>query len=178
MSIVTFSDKVALKDDPSVPRINKITDDDINELKNSTNALYAGEGGTLRSASRLITSAEILDLNSTPIVLVAAQGANKLIVPYTLVAQLVGVSIAYDTNTILKMRYVGEADNENFLANSSLLNQSAIFTMINTFNILNARADRSNKGIEIYVGTDDPLNGDGDLKVSISYDVIDLSLIV
>lgn len=40
MAKITFQDKVALNPQPSVAEINKCTDANINEIKNSVNALY------------------------------------------------------------------------------------------------------------------------------------------
>lgn len=45
MSKIAFLDKVGLRNISGIERKNQVIDSDINEIKNSVNALYDGEGG-------------------------------------------------------------------------------------------------------------------------------------
>ena len=42
MAKITYTDKVALNPQPSIANENKVSDADMNEIKNSVNALYDG----------------------------------------------------------------------------------------------------------------------------------------
>ena len=96
MSIITFEDKVSLKEDSSLARVNKITDNDINEIKNSVNALY--NSGRVLSASGLILSTDILTGWDTPVEILAAQGANTWAVAKFGVLQLIPNSSRYNAS--------------------------------------------------------------------------------
>jgi len=76
MSKIAFADKVALKADSSIDRVNAITDKDINEIKNSVNVLYDGLGGILLFKEISVTAAEYAVLNSVPKEIVAAPGSG------------------------------------------------------------------------------------------------------
>lgn len=55
MAMITYDDKQAMGTQPTIPEVNKVTDSDMNEIKNSVNALYpvvlynnpSGSNGTI-----------------------------------------------------------------------------------------------------------------------------------
>jgi len=67
--------------------------------------------GTYQYATKTLTSAQILALNTTPITLIAAPGAGKAIVPSKVYCRLNWNSAAYTTSTVLIIKHNGAVDN-------------------------------------------------------------------
>lgn len=66
MAKITYTNKVALNENPEIALINKVTDDDMNEIKSvvNTNDDNVGDITTLTTATKTSTVAAINELNS------------------------------------------------------------------------------------------------------------------
>ena len=121
-----------------------------------------------------IPSADVLDLFDTPIELVPAQGANKIIVPITLQAELIYNTTPYATNGSLLFK-IGS---ESFVAitdTSFLFQSTSRFTSINSNSIVGDTSDLENENLNIEVQTGNPTAGDSDIRIYGTYKVIDIS---
>lgn len=56
MAKITYDDKVALNEEPSIAEINKVTDDNMNEIKSSVNDLYDTVSTNTSNISSLTTT--------------------------------------------------------------------------------------------------------------------------
>lgn len=123
-----------------------------------------------------VSSAEILGLSATPKTLIAAPGANKVIVIYTVAFHAIYGGTAYAAGGDLNLRYIGESDallsavvDVNILRGTVDRTAIAVPTAVNYSNVL------PNEGVELYQEGTAFTTGNGTLKVSIAYRVVDLS---
>lgn len=134
-------------------------------------------GGGILTAELLILSADVLQLNSAPFDIVAAPGSGKAIEVISWSTQAIdrAAMAAYDTNTSLRL----------------LTDTAGIFQGIDN-TILTSTATRvgrgtqqgttgaattqiiNNKKLTVTVGTNDPANGNFDIKIFITYRIIKL----
>ena len=127
--------------------------------------------------SQQILSAAILTLNSAPVTLVAAQGANKHIVPLRVIWEIEDVGTPYDTNTDINL-IIDTAANYIFNYNSPILKSTVdkICATPRNFGVDNNSSQLlANKALLCKVLSGDPLNGDGDLTVHLWYDVLTIT---
>lgn len=120
-----------------------------------------------------VASAAILTLNGTPVDVVAAPWENKAIVVFDAIAALTYATAAYDTNVVLQL-LIDTATNPVFV-NDEVLGHSAS-TIGHFERQANIKAQIvANKKLTLKVGTGNPANGGGSLKVAVFYGIIDLS---
>jgi len=132
-----------------------------------------------------LSSADILSLNTTPILVAAAQGATKYIEVISASAYMSYNSIAYTGSFWLKLGYfIGlTATNgyENIQAENTQILVSEI-TRINTFTILNDNAvgpDPTasqillNEPLKMWVDTSNPTAGNSSMVVNVAWRVVD-----
>jgi hypothetical protein len=125
-----------------------------------------------------IPSADVLTLNTTPIDLVPAQGANTIIVPTTILAEMDYNTTPYATNGNLVIKsgggwFVAAAEDTQFLFG----------TVSRIVNIMVIENDKSattvqyvaNQPLTVEVLTDNPTAGDSDIRIFGTYKVIDIS---
>lgn len=129
---------------------------------------------SIQTAEVTIPSAQVLTLNSVPVTLVPAQGANNIIVPIALTAQIDYNSVAYATNGIVSVFNGGSYGVARVNANAFLFS-----TVSRTVNIQIANATIAtdtqyvaNSPLTITVETGDPTAGNSDIVVRILYYVI------
>jgi hypothetical protein len=136
--------------------------------------LASGGGGSVTTNKIPISSAELLAMNVTPKVLVAAQGANTLIVPINLVMRYNYGTIDYATNLGIILDEAGGLFTTTFtnaLSGSStkLISKAVIPTTSVSPTSLNV-----NQSLKLTVGTGNPTAGDGTVDAYITYIVVNL----
>ena len=119
-----------------------------------------------------ITSAQLLDMYTTPVTLVPAQGANTLIVPVNVVLKYRFGTIEYTTNqtiTLSPNNSLWTANYNSALAGTSNKYLSRSVTPTST---VTGIIDDLPFTIGVQIGN--PLAGDGELDVYLSYYVLTL----
>lgn len=124
-----------------------------------------------------ITSAQVLQLNSTPIEIVPAPGAGKAIDIISATAKLTYNSIPYATNTVLMVLNTSSTQQQLSLAGASPFLASSSskigkFFGTNFGNTLNQIVE--NEAIVVSVATGNPTAGDSDIVVYVYYHILDL----
>lgn len=128
------------------------------------------------SADVSISAAELAALNTTPKVIVAAPGANKMIVPISMIIQYKHVSAAYSNNPNFYFRYPGEINasdsnvNNINVAGSSISRRSA--AVIN--GILTA-GQVFNKSLDLKADANAAGGGNGTMRVRVYYQIMDFN---
>jgi hypothetical protein len=120
-----------------------------------------------------IPSADVLDLFDTPIELVSAQGANTIIVPTSVQAQMIYGTTPYATNGVIKIFNGGTAEIIAIGDTFTFANASTISNSENASTLLNQYV--SNQPLTITVDTGNPTAGDSDIRIFGTYKVIDIS---
>ncbi len=125
----------------------------------------------IKSATKTITSSEILSLNTTPIEVIAAPGSGKAIQVVGALAETASsVGSSYGTNTDLGLFSSG-AGTEQAL-NTGILLASAAEKSI--FSIVDSGIAADNNAINAKVKTGDPTAGDFDVKITVLYTEIEV----
>lgn len=130
-------------------------------------------GGALLSANISISSAEILALFDTPIELVAAPGANKVIFPVSISLSYTFATIAYTDSTSANIGWGSTSTDAVFgsfdlsVASSWLKSVGGSFECDASLGI--------DQPVSFWVQDANPQNGDGTLLIDILYRVVDLS---
>lgn len=118
-----------------------------------------------------LTSAQILALNTTPITLVPAPGAGKVIDVMGIVAKLTYNSAAYATNTTMEFRYTNGSGAKVATDMASLLTATA-----NKTNICHALSTEivavENAPIVVDVATGNPATGNSPVKIQVQYRIV------
>lgn len=80
---VTFEDKHNLNANPNVARINKVTDDDMNQLKNvaNTNANNVGDLSTLNTTDKTSLVNAINEVNNSVPVITTTSATSSVLTP-------------------------------------------------------------------------------------------------
>jgi len=120
-------------------------------------------------ASLVIPSSEVLQLNSTPQVIVSAQGAGTVIEVVSAFVKVDFNSAAYATNTDLQL--MTSKGSINLARNTGILlsTSSAIKSFAVTEGDIIENAD-----LEVTVRTGNPTAGDSDIEVFVLYRVINV----
>lgn len=122
----------------------------------------------LKEASLTIASADVLQLNSTPLQIVAAQGTGTVIEVVSAFVKIDFNSIAYATNTTLQLINAG-SDVEQ--VSSTTLDASV--AQIANFNQSTPAAAQTqiteNTALQVSVRSGDPTAGDSDITVHVTY---------
>ena len=127
----------------------------------------ASTSDAIMSVTRTLTSAEILALFTTPITLIPAQGANRVIAPIELVYQYNYGETAYDTN--------GEPINILFLGSNKVyaIGDSEIEGSVSLIGIESPSGVLvANTALSVQAQTANPTLGNGTLTITIYYRVI------
>ena len=115
-----------------------------------------------------LSSAQILLLNTTPIELVEAPGADKAIVVQDIIYDLDFITAAYTGNTVLEVEYSGQSGSITTM--NSVLNSAADITRtsqgIGTYTMF------KNNAIDLTVQNGDPSTGSGTMNIYITYKII------
>lgn len=111
-----------------------------------------------------LSSAQILTSNATPIQLVAAPGAGKIIVPEKYIVQFIWNSIAYATNISFKVRYPTGAT-ANLIAIDGVASKNAIIGSTDYDPVI------ANEKLEVYTATGNPTAGNSTMKIGVYYKI-------
>lgn len=127
----------------------------------------------LHSASLTIASADVLQLNSTPLTIVAAQGAGTAIEVISASVRLTYGSVQYATNTVLLLKTSGASEPQVKWAQSILGASSNM--LAKSIESPNTSSDMiENAGLQVSVSSGNPTAGDSDITVYVTYRVIQL----
>lgn len=124
-------------------------------------------------ASLAISSAQILALNTTPLDLVAAPGAGKIILPLQAIANYTFLTGAYTTNLTLQL--LQDTGTQPLMTNDNVLGHSASNIGLFEPNATALTQIVANKKLQVKVATGDPAAGSGSLKIQLAYIVLTLS---
>lgn len=121
-------------------------------------------------AVRILTSAEILALSTTPIALIAAPGAGKVIIVDRIVGTSTFVTAAYTGANALEFRYTNASGAKVTADIAAAFINVASGTLTHTVGGLVAELVAvSNAAIVVRVPTADPAAGSGNIKLQIAY---------
>jgi len=136
-------------------------------LVNAVKELAAGSGGAVLTKTVVVSSAEILALFTTPKELVAAPGANKILVPISITVSYKYNSITYTAGAgTFGVAYAGTAEivpcGNPFLATAS--------TIVSVAGAVDALfTDTVNKALVLKNATQNYATGDGTAIVTVVY---------
>ena len=135
-------------------------------------------GRTFGFATVNLTHAEIVALFTTPKVLVAAAGANKVIFP--IAAQwFFNGTVAYGTNTQMLINTVGATGGGNGINTTNALTSTAVrdglFSQLTNFTTVSALAFLPNQDLRVTVANGNPALGivANTMKIFVFYEIID-----
>jgi hypothetical protein len=139
----------------------------------SLDGLMSNYGSDIRSTSLVIASADVLQLNTTPQTIVAAQGAGTVIVPVSAIFRATYNSATYATNLSLLIRHSGSltpiTSNSNKLGfTSNTINQFTLRDVTSSDQFI------EDADLEVYVDVGNPTTGDSDIELFVLYRVINV----
>lgn len=142
----------------------------------SGNASWQASGsGVVLLATKTITSAQILNIHTSPVELIPAQGANTVIVPLEITLWIDYNTTAYATDVALRLYF----DNNV----TAWLNLGAVLDKTSDyFQMRSIQSTASVTGANLYNNTNfavstalsNPTAGDSDVKITVLYSVINL----
>lgn len=129
-------------------------------------------GGSLATVKVSLSSAQILALNTTPVTLVAAPGAGKIIQPIAVMFNLVYNTTTYATNILAQIRYAGIS--ANFITSTILGLTASTLARLLASTSLTFAAVPSNTALILDTQTGNPTTGNSTMDVYLTYTVITL----
>lgn len=146
-----------------------------NSLKVATTA-YADNAG-IYTAQVPLSSAQILNLFTTPVQLVAAPGSGKIIVPLSIIVDYTFVTTAYVSNTTLQIYENSDRSNPTWGPGISSILTATSSQIRSLYN--NAAANGTtvvqyadNQPLMITTATNNPTTGDGTAKLTVLYKIV------
>jgi len=131
----------------------------------------ASTSDAIMSVSRTLSSAELLDLFTTPITLIPAQGANRVIVPSELIYQYTYGGTAYSSpSNFLKIFSGTIGNNSMFSIPDNVFEGTASAIGVESPSGLSS----ANSALEIQCPNANPTLGNGTLTITIYYRVISI----
>lgn len=132
-------------------------------------------GSSIQSTSLTIASADVLQLNTTPLTIVEAQGAGKAIEVISAVLKIDYNTTPYATNTVITLLTFGasvpQADN---LIDATVARIGKFRNRSTSGEPSTATQLIANAALTVTVDTGDPTAGDSDIEVFVLYRVIDI----
>jgi len=134
---------------------------------------YNDEPAFSRLADVAISSAQILALNSSPVILVAAPGAGFTIMPETVLVQYIFVTTSY-TGDITPVVIVDTANASAFQFFSLLADTVTTIKKLTPVTPFGSDIDQfpEDKALRITTGASNPLTGDSTIRVFVTYTII------
>lgn len=136
-----------------------------------------GSSNIIRATKINVTSAQVLQLNSTPVELIAAPGAGKAIFLVSAAASMTFNSIAYSANGTLQIRTDTATAAQMTWGGNGFLFSSVTTASRGTYAINSSTTGTqviSNKALNLSVDTGNPANGNSDISIYLTYQIIDL----
>lgn len=124
-------------------------------------------------ASLAIASSDVLQLNSTPQTIVAAQGAGTAIQVISASVKIDFNSAAYATNTDIQLKTASATVQQGNTSINSTVSQIGKFRLTEIGSPTGTQI-LENQPLQVTVGTGDPTAGDSDIEVYVLYRVITL----
>lgn len=134
------------------------------------------EPSELLEADTTIATASVLTLNSVPVAVIAAPGANKAIEVISATAYIDYAGVAYATNTGLQLTFnpgVGDAVTSNTTVLAA--NADKMFKLAFVTNTGTTVQMLTNTALYAYTPTGDPTAGTSPLRIQILYRILDFS---
>lgn len=132
-------------------------------------------GSSIQSTSLSIASADVLQLNSTPLTIVAAQGAGTIIEVVSAVLKIDFNSVAYATNTTITLLTSGaivpQADNS---IDASVSRYGKFRNRYTSGEPSTVTQLIENAALTVTVDTGDPTAGDSNIEIFVIYRVINI----
>jgi hypothetical protein len=125
-------------------------------------------------ASVELSSAQILSLNSSPVEIVAAPGAGKVIVPHKFSAYLQYGTSVYATNTSITFAFSRNPANTIHDPMTILGQSEDSYSSYPIYSISMVASEYINDALVVYVRNGDPTAGDGTLKIYVWYSILTL----
>ena len=122
-------------------------------------------------ATRTLTTAEILTLNTTPIALVAAPGAGIGVVVERIIATMDYAGTAYATNVTMEFRYTNGSGTKVTADIAALLDATAD-KIVTVQGIEAALVVTANAAVVAVAATGNPATGTSDVKVTVVYRLV------
>lgn len=141
----------------------------------SGNASWQSSGsGVVYSASTTISSAQLLAIHTTPITLVAAQGANTIVIPLRITYYMDYNTTTYAGDIVTKAVLDPSGVNANFGNNSiiGLTSDGIISITGTTLNSSGSISTLFNTPLVLTTATSNPTTGNSPLKVTVTYIII------
>lgn len=136
---------------------------------------YAIDKGGLLLATPSMTSAQILNSNTTPVTLIAAPGAGKYIQLISVVCHSKFLTAAYATNLAGRLRYVGSTPVIVSFTAGLILGQAISVFIEGVMQITTTGASTfTNSAVEYFTATGNPTAGGGSFQWYITYLILDV----
>jgi len=137
--------------------------------------ISAGETGCIciREVKLVIPTADVLTLNSVPVQLIPAPGVGFAIELISASMKMVFNSVAYATNTKLRIITAG-ATEEQILFNTAVLSSASSTFNSTSTNALSGTKLIENAAVNVDVETGEPTAGDSDITIYATYRIITL----
>lgn len=143
------------------------------KLSTSLQAMVQVQGRS--RATITIPTAQVLTLNSIPVLAVAAPGANKVVKVESWVAKITYNSVAYATNVTLELIFSGAgsavASEATFLTRTA---NGTVNMPIKTNSGISVTQLLANTALYVKVSTGDPTAGNSDIVLYIDYSILDV----
>lgn len=151
-------------------------------IESCLNLVDDGPGGIIFSASLSITSAQILQLNTTPLEIVAAPGADKVIELIAWSSSLIFNTSKYFVNTdLFIITDTADLPQGMMVLNSeSILKSTASRILkggLGLTGLFTSETDTqliADKSLQVTVDSGNPTTGDSDIVVFVAYRIIDI----
>ena len=170
-----FTQYPAASDSDYIDATTFLIANDDGEIKQaSLEGLRDNFGSSIQSASLVISSAQVLALNTTPQTIVEAQGAGKAIEVISASVKLSFNTTAYSTTSGVLLETSGanqrQAESAVFDATVSTVRN---FTMYQAAGSTDTQII-ANAALQVKAKSADPTLGDSDIEVFVLYRVIDI----
>jgi len=126
----------------------------------------------LQTSTITIATADVLQLNATPIELIATPGAGKVIVVDKIIATVDYATTAYTTNTTLEVKYWTATTKVS--ADIAWLLTATADKAVSVGWIEAELVNAINDNIEINVATGEALAWDSDIKITVVYRILSI----
>lgn len=127
----------------------------------------------IRTASVTVATASVLTLNGTPVTLVAAPGAGKIVLIEEITAKLVFNSVAYTGSNALEFRYTnGSGAKVTADLAAAFINSASGTNYATVKSVVTALTPVANAAVVVFVPTANPAAGNSDIIFTLKYRIV------